>query len=194
MGSNLGQGFEFFSKFFSPGLFDYLLIEANPNCIEPLRNNISKFYESHTDTKNWSISNYAISDKNGHLDLYGLVEDERGGEKYGETSQGASVVSDHNSRFYESNQESSIKIEAKRASDLIKELSSEYQTIVVKMDIESSEYDALEDLIDSGMIEKVSHLYVEWHSKFFSEEQQPAILAREKKIQDILGAKMTKWH
>ena len=36
-GSNLGQGFKFFRKYFTLDIFDYILIEPNPNCIKELK-------------------------------------------------------------------------------------------------------------------------------------------------------------
>ncbi len=131
----------------------------------------------------------AISNKNGVLKLYGLVEDKRG-----KVSNGASVIKDHNSAFYESNENKALEVKSVKASDLIKDASQKYSTIVVKMDIEASEYDALEDLIDSGYINKIAHIYVEWHSQYFSAEKIGDLIIRENKIKTCLAGKQTDWH
>ena len=39
--------------------------------------------------------------------------------------------------------------------------------LVVKLDIEGAEYEVLENIITSGMINKVNELYVEFHDNFF---------------------------
>lgn len=55
MGSNLGQGFQYFSKFYNPNLFDFLLIEANPNCIDQLNFNIKNYYAQNNWTGKWDV-------------------------------------------------------------------------------------------------------------------------------------------
>ena len=189
MGSNVGQGFRFFSEHYSPNIFDYWLIEANPFCIDPLRINVCKLYDKYSWSGGWEIINAAVSDQNGTLKLYGLVENKRGN-----TSTGASIVKSHNSRFYNSNENEALEVQSMRASKLLEDASKKYSTIVVKMDIESSEYDALEDLIHTGLINKVDHIYVEWHSQYFSSDKLGDILVRENKIKACLSDKLTNWH
>jgi FkbM family methyltransferase len=173
MGSNLGQGFRFFSRFYGPDLFDYWLIEANPLCIEQLRSTIKGLYRQHRWQGEWDIINKAVSDREGELSLYGLVEDHRG-----KTSSGASIVPEHNSALYTSDEEAARR----------------YATIVVKMDIESAEYDALDDLIATGCIDKIDHLYVEWHSQYYAEDTRQPIQAREHRLKQQIRHKLTDWH
>jgi FkbM family methyltransferase len=189
MGSNLGQGFRFFSKYYNPNIFDYWLIEANPFCISSLHTNISKLYKRHSWKGNWKIINKAISYKDGTVQLFGLVEDQRG-----KTSDGASIIKDHNSKFYNSDYDQSLEVQSIKASNLINDALGEYSTIVIKMDIEASEYDALEDLIRTGYINNISHIYVEWHSQCFSENKIGDILIRENRIKKHLSNKLTEWH
>lgn len=189
MGSNLGQGFEFFSTYYDPDIFDYWLIEPNPFCINALRGHVADLYKKHGWKNDWEIREQAVSNKNGILKLYGLVEDARG-----DTSSGASVIQDHNSVYYNTDEDKAVKVKSKKASTILREASKKYKTIVVKMDIESSEYDALEDLISTGLIKKIDHIYVEWHAEYFSKEKLGDILKRENSIKKILGEKLTNWH
>lgn len=189
MGSNLGQGFSFFSEFYSPNTFDYWLIEANPFCIDPLKTNVLNLYRKHSWRGEWEIINKAVSSENGTLKLYGLVEDERGN-----TSVGASVIKDHNSVWYNSSESQALEVQTVRVSELIEKASKKYATIVVKMDIEASEYDALDDLIQTNFIHKIDHIYVEWHSQFFSAEKLGNIRLRENKLKAFLSSKLTDWH
>jgi FkbM family methyltransferase len=189
MGSNLGQGFQFFSNYYNPNIFDYWFVEANPFCIGQLRNNISKLYHDRSWKGDWKILNMAISNKDGILNLYGLVEDNRG-----KTSEGASVIKDHNSTLYRANEDKALKVQSVKASKLINDASEQYSTIVVKMDIESSEYDAIEELMGTGCINKIVHLYVEWHSQYFSADKISDVLTRERKLKAFLGVNLTEWH
>lgn len=189
MGSNLGQGFRFFSDYYDPNLFDYWFVEANPFCLDPLRKNVADLYAVHGWNGKWEVIHAAVSNKDGTVSLYGLVEDERG-----KTSDGASVIKEHNSALYKSNEEKAIKVQSVNASRLIENAAEKYATIVVKMDIESSEYDALEDLMGTGSINRISHLYVEWHSKYFSADKAGETFARERKIKELLSDKLTDWH
>jgi len=189
MGSNLGQGFQYFSKFYNPNLFDFLLIEANPNCIDQLESTISNLYAVNNWSGNWDILNVAISNTNGTVKLYGLVEDVRGKQ-----SDGASTSKDHNSIYYESNEQRAINVSSVNISELINKYTSEYSTIIVKMDIESSEYDSIEDLISTGAIKNIKHLYVGWHSQYYSDNKKREILSRENKLKKALASKLTNWH
>lgn len=125
----------------------------------------------------------------GTVKLYGLVEDQRG-----KISDGASTIKDHNSIYYESNEEQAIEVKSIRISELIRTHANEYATIIIKMDIESSEYDSLQDLIDTNTIRDISHLYVEWHSEYYSDNKKHEILARENDLKNILANKLTNWH
>ena len=62
------------------------------------------------------------------------------------------------------------------------------------MDIEASEYDVLEDLIATDLIDRINHIYVEWHSQFFSADKIGNILVRENRIKAALSGKLTEWH
>ena len=189
MGSNIGQGFEYFSQFYSPDCFDFWFLEPNPHLTHKLSQRISSLYVQNQWKGKGQLLVEAVSNANGFTKFYGLVEDSRGLE-----SDGASIVRNHNSIWYKSNPHKAIDIKIVRATDLIKRaLENNYKTIVVKMDIEGAEYDVLEDLIKSGFIEKISHLYVEFHSQFVREEERGAVLLREKTIKETLKGYLFAW-
>jgi len=189
MGSNLGQGFEFFSQFYSPDCFDFWFLEPNPNLTQKLSQRIGSLYLQNQWKGKGQLIAEAVSNANGFTKFYGLVEDSRGLE-----SDGASIVRNHNSIWYESDHQQAIDVKTVRATDLIQRaLDNNYKTIVVKMDIEGAEYDALDDLIKSGAIEFVSHLYVEFHSQFINEQERGAVLFREKTIMETLAGKLFAW-
>ena len=161
MGSNLGQGFKYFSRFYSPEYFDYWLFEPQIECLSILAQNIS-FLSSRN---NWSPSSFsifgkAISNSNGIVDMYGIDN------RLGSYNQRASIKSIHNSRYYNLNQFGKRKVETLDISDLIHSAKTRYSSIVCKIDIEGSEYDVLERLITSDQINEIDHMYVEWHSHY----------------------------
>jgi FkbM family methyltransferase len=59
--------------------------------------------------------------------------------------------------------------------------------IIIKMDIEGSEYDVLEKMIADSSINLVSEIYLEFHGMFFSNKEE--IQYREQKILDELKSK-----
>ena len=66
--------------------------------------------------------------------------------------------------------------------------------MIIKMDIEGSEYDTLEKMIKDNVIERVNHLAVEWHSRFFTNSQE--IEERERKIIEKInecGVELESW-
>jgi len=188
MGSNLGQGFEYFSQFYSPNCFDYWFVEPNPFLHSDLSKKLTALYQENQWTGKGRLIPEAISSFNGSTKLFGLVEDSRG-----KTSDGASIVRNHNSIYYESNDDLAIEVKTVRATDMINQASSDYSIIVVKMDIEGAEYDALEDLIASGAIALVDHLYVEFHSQCVKSQDRQSVMQRETVIKDRLGEKLFAW-
>ena len=92
-----------------------------------------------------------------------------------------------NSDFYEWHQD--IEIESIDISNWIKTNLSEQDLIVMKLDIEGSEYNVLEKMISDGSINYINKLFVEWHdyqleNKEIEKEKIKAIL-KEKKIEYI---------
>ena len=176
LGSNLGQGFTFFSKYFNLSNFDYLLVEANPNLFSHLNKIVKKI-----DSNKISLINKAAFTYDGKIKLFGLVEDERGN-----ISTGASVIKEHNSNVYEANANNALSIECFNFVNKIKEFKN-YDNIVIKMDIEGSEYDVLNDIIKNiHEIKNITHIFIEFHSKFVSDNYKKNFLRKEYEIKNKL--------
>ena len=160
LGSNLGQGLNFFSQHFKPSNFDYILVEANPN----LNSHLNKLVDKIGREKIHLINKAAFT-HNGKVKLYGLVESYRG-----KTSDGASIIKESASREYEVNESEATEIECFRLVEKLKELKN-YNNIIIKMDIEGSEYAVLNDIIDNKSdIKNITHIFVEFHSKFVADK------------------------
>lgn len=54
-----------------------------------------------------------------------------------------------------------------RLSDFLKENITKNDYVVIKLDIEGSEFEVLEDLIVTDTYKLLSEVYVEWHERFF---------------------------
>lgn len=183
-GSNLGQGFTFFSQYFKPSLYDPYLIEPNPNCMEIIRDKFKSI-----DSINFIEAAAWIN--NDDLSFFGLVENDRGA-----TSDGGSVIKEHNSKMYEADTNNSITVKAISLSELIKEKASDYDQIIIKMDIESSEYAVLEDLIKTNAAKHIDFMFIEFHHQYFKDQEEHyynlgKLLVRQLKEQ---GVKVALWH
>jgi FkbM family methyltransferase len=159
-GSNLGQGFDFFKNYFPLKSFDAILIEPNPHCVSVIN-------EKYGRISGVEIIQKAVWKDDSVLNFFGLVEDDRG-----KTSTGGSVLDSHNGSMYVANNEKSISVQAFSFSDFLKLKSQEYDVIIVKLDIESAEYDVLEDIIKNGTIKSIDHIFIEFHSQYFHESKQ----------------------
>jgi FkbM family methyltransferase len=73
-----------------------------------------------------------------------------------------------------------VKVPCKNLAKFIMDNFSKEDRIVIKMDIEGSEYDTLDKMIETGVIDYVNDLYVEWHMRFFRNPED--IRVREERI------------
>lgn len=172
LGSNVGQGFEFFRQRFSSKYFDYELFEPNPNCL-PYLYKIKEALPDHRIL----IHNEAVGLEDGFMTFYGLSESEGG-----KLSQGGSILKEHNSSWYESKQATTIRVPSINFSDLLLEKSKHYNLIVIKMDIESAEYDVLEDLLKKGLFSNIYAIFCEFHSQYMAPEQRAVYQQKEERI------------
>ena len=176
-GTNLGQGFEFFNKFFKTKYFDYLLIEPNPYCRKKIEYLINK--DSYPNKIRYMEKAAGITD--GKVKLYGLVEDHRG-----ILSDAATINKKHFSRIYKKNIEKAIEVECFDFIKMLKGLYN-YNNIIIKLDIESSEYPILENLIKNNKsIKNIHHIFVEFHAGYMSFFYKIFYRYREKKIKNGL--------
>jgi len=172
-GSNLGQGFTFFEQYFPLENFDFILVEPNPHCEETLINKIT------SKKKEGSIEliKKAASISDGTTKFFGLTEDDRG-----ITSEGGSILKEHNTSMYTHSEENAITVETFSLSDLIINKANSYKIIVLKMDIEGGEYEVLEDLLKHQVHKKIAIIFTEFHSQYMIEPNKTIYKNREKVI------------
>ena len=169
-GSNIGQGFKFFSRYFKNDKFDYELFEPNPNCLPFLK----KIKDS-LPACNIVIHDKAIGVSNETLKFYGLTESKGGGN----LSQGGSILSDHNSKMYVADSENAIYVQSIDFCEFIKVKLEDYKLVVIKMDIEGGEYPLLDRMIKENIFLNIHSIFCEFHSQYMIEEKQESYRSKE---------------
>lgn len=101
-----------------------------------------------------------------------------------------SIPNIHGGSFSESREVESIDF-----SKWIKRNCSESDFIVLKLDIEGSEYQVLEKMIADDTLKYIDALYVEWHDWVFA-NKEPYIIKKNAIMDKIkqLNIKYTEWH
>lgn len=170
-GSNLGQGFGYFRKYYPLDLYDYVLVEPNPHCLPKLTE------LQNTLSGNIEIIGKAAGTGSGETSFYGLTEG-----RLGRTSELGSTLPDHNSKFYETDERNAIVVGTFSLSEFIGSRQPEYSSIVLKLDIEGGEYDVLEDMISRKTHLCLERAYIEFHSRYMREPMRTRHREREARI------------
>ena len=187
-GSNLGQGFEFFRKYYPIKLYSYILFEPNPYCFEVLTKKYSTLVENGV-----LLRNVAVGIDNGNIDFYGLEE-----EKGGIYSVGGTVLPEHNSKIYAFPNRASLQVSSINFADFLLDVlqKNDYAYVVLKLDIEGGEYQVLESLVAKDLISRFKTIYVEFHSQYMDEKDRKIYLPKEKYFMNIARngkTRIVKW-
>ncbi len=187
LGSNLGQGYKWFKKYYDHLNIKFELFEPNPFCCDEL--------EKIPEIKSGKVilHNVGVGVSSGRYNLYGLDSEEGG-----KFAQGGSIIKEHNSDLYEVEENNAIKVNLIDFSNFLAEASCKFEKIIVKMDIEGAEVDLLEHLIKEGTIDHINILYVEFHSQYQILSESMLTRKRERKILKLLSQrdnlKVRIWH
>lgn len=187
LGSNLGQGYNWFKKYYDHLNIKFELFEPNPYCCDEL--------EKIPEVKSGKVrlNNFGVGINSGSYNLYGLDSNEGG-----KFAQGGSIVKEHNSDLYEVTENNAIKVNLIDFSNYLASTSCKFEKIIVKMDIEGAEVELLEHLIKEGTIDHIAILYVEFHSQYQILSQSKITRNRERKILKLLSQrdnlKVRIWH
>lgn len=168
-GTHLFQGFSQFARKLDLKYgWETYCFEANPIVYEkskPILNNLLK--EGYIIQHN----NIAISDKEEIVKVNCAYSPD---EDY--THLGSNILEnppDKDKRYDDNFQylNEDIKVQTKKLSNLLKENCSKDDFIVLKLDIEGSEFAVIDDLIKSKAYEYLNEIYVEFHERFFEDEE-----------------------
>lgn len=185
-GSNLGQGALFFSRFFSPRNWKYILIEPNPACHKTLRR-VARQKLSHRGSPAKIIPRAAwIS--SGERPFYGAEK--------GAVDVGASLNPLHNSGVQPVRKRVGRMVRTFDLGRFLRDTCFHNQSrpklcIVLKMDIEGAEIPVLSHLIRSDTLNTLKVLYVEWHSKYLTGNRKMKESKNEKSLK-MKASKLTK--
>ena len=152
-------------------------------------NELEAKYSSEKSTK-VEFLNFALSNKKGKSLLKGFYEK----DGIPMTTGGASINKSHNSSLnINFPKKELVEVETISAKDLMNDLTNKYDIIILKLDIESEEYNVLNEIIDNGLDKKIDKFYVEWHSKYMIYEDKVLYKRIERKIKNKLKNKISPW-
>ena len=187
-GSHFGQGLTKIASYYNMNAneWDVYTFEANPTSYLELLNRSSLILE----TLRVKHYNKAVYTYDGEIEV--LLETPDDGHSTGCSS---SVVKDGNWMPWgvinkKEHYEKKCSVGCIDLSNFIKDLKNT-EFLVLKLDIEGSEYDILEKMIKDETIDKINHLIVEFHARLFSNTDK--VLEREKIIKNILNEKKIKY-
>jgi len=164
-GSNLGQGFEHFRKIYGED-FQYKLFEPLTTCYDFL-------VEKYSDLENVEIFNQAVYIENCIKSFGCSISDS--------LHVGGSLIENHNSSI-QNNTKQYYQVSCVDFIEFIDNIYNIGDEIIMKLDIESGEYDVLEKMIATGTIFKIKKIYCEFHSCYMSENDKTIFISRESNI------------
>jgi len=176
-GSNLGQGYEYFRNKYGNEYF-YMLFEPNVNCY-------NKLIEKYAKTENIKIHNTAVYIDNTPK-FFTFVTD---------YCVGGSIISGHNSALPANKR--ITQVECVDIRQVLDELLVVPCEIIMKLDVESSEYDILESLIDGNYISRIEKIYCEFHTQYMNPVDRKIFVPREQNILNYMktnNIKFELWH
>ena len=181
-GGNKGQGLRSFISSYNidPKYWIVETFEPDPNC------NIENHIEDLSYVK---INNKAIWLYDGNVDFSQMIDNTEGSSV--ECLMSESACSDVNSESFRKH-DSIISVECLDISKILKKY-KDFDFVLVKMDVEGSEFKLLRKIIDDGSIKFINHLYVEWHHKYVRGESSESVNYLKNKISEI-GVKIYEWH
>lgn len=183
-GANVGQGLkQFISMYNIDSSWIIETFEPNLNLINTLKSNISNF------PVKAMVHNKAIWDKDGEVE-FSIMQEESEGSSV-EKLMDSGVCANPNSISYRKH-DTIVKVPCIDMSTILKAY-HEHDYILVKMDIEGSEFRVLRKIIADDTISLIDDLYIEWHTQYMSSEN---IDTQNKLIQQISskGIRIHNWY
>lgn len=160
-GSNIGQGLKQFASIYNmDSSWIVETFEPNPNLIDSLKFNIKNL------PMNITIHNKAIWDTDGDVNFSIMLEESEGSSV--EKLMDSRECSDAKSIAYRKH-DTIITIPSVNISNILKCYNKD-DYIIVKLDIEGSEFRVIRKMLLDNTIDFIDELYVEWHTKYLSSE------------------------
>ncbi|MGO4672189.1 FkbM family methyltransferase [Bosea sp. 2YAB26] len=174
-GSNVGQGYSVFSRYYTEEYFDFIMIEPNKSCLPYLQ------ALQASSSANIEIIGKAASVREGFTKLFGPPSDRRQ-----PTYEGRSIVPEHNSSLYAAGDADSDVVETFSLSNLIMAKKMLYDVVVLKLDVEGAEYEILFDMINTGAHRELYAAYIEFHSIYMKRLEREIKVVAESNIRKTI--------
>jgi len=159
-GTHFGQGLEEFIRMYSmDDSWDIYSFEPNKNTYRVACEKINY--------KNVKLINKAVYTYDGEILLNIETNPTEGPTGMGSSVMGLDVWNPQNFNLGEKRFEQNHKIECIDFSKFVTDRFEKSDLIIIKMDIEGSEYDVLEKMVIDNSIDYVNDIYVEFHASFF---------------------------
>jgi FkbM family methyltransferase len=141
------------------------------------------------DIKFIHLHNAAVSNFDGEIEINIETTKQKNSIELTDFGQGSSIIpiDDWNGGKHIGKFEKKEKISCIDFSSWIQKNFDKNDFIIIKLDIEGAEYDLLEKMIIDNTINYVDEFYIEWHSRFFKNQEE--IFSRESKILSYLGSR-----
>jgi FkbM family methyltransferase len=163
-GTHLFQGFhQFREKIRIKKDWKVYCFESNPDVFEKSQSEYDLLTSQGYDITH---KNVAVSDTNGKVKVNRILHD---GEYI---HLGSNILDDPPTRDIKWNDDfkyakNSVEVDCVRLSDVIRDNCKKEDLVIVKLDIEGSEFKVLDDIIASETYKLIDKIYVEYHSRFF---------------------------
>ena len=183
-GSNFGQGLQQIASIYHmDASWIVETFEANPYLIKNLTASLSPLPMMIT------IHNKAVWDRDGEVSFSVMLEESQG-SSVEKLMAAAECVDQHSASFRK--HDHIITVPCIDISTALKAYTKE-DRIVVKLDVEGSEFCILRKMLSDGTIDLVSDLYIEWHTKYITSENKET---EAELIQQISarGVQIHGWH
>lgn len=183
-GGNEGQGLKQFMGMYNIDS-DWVVetFEPDPSC---------KIEEKISHLEFVKIHRKAVFDKNGTVKFHQFLLNSEASSVNCLMDSGYFTNPNHDYYLKNKNISKFIEVECVNVTDII----NQYQDndfIVVKMDVEGSEFTLLRKMIKDNVIGKINELYVEWHTPLLSSETSKSEAELKNQINQF-GIKLYDWH
>jgi len=164
-GSHLGESVRKFRNMFLDDICEYYMFEPNTFLFEQINNNL--------EFENCKKFNNAVSNKNEIVKFWGCTKNKN---SVGSTLEKSKANWDNIA------ENDYIEIQTIDLSKFIQDNFSKEDYIILKLDVEGAEYNILDRLFETNVIEYINEFYCEFHSQWLS----PDFIQREQNIKEKL--------
>lgn len=183
-GANRGQGLrQFIQKYNITSDWVVESFEPDPSC--ELQKHIA-------DLEFVKIHKKAVFNKNGTVRFHQFLLNSEASSVDCLLNSGYFANPDHDYYLKNENVAKFIEVECVDVTDIINQYSDD-DFIVVKMDVEGSEFTILRKMLNDNIIGKIDELYVEWHTRLLTSETSESEEYLKKQINEV-GIKLYDWY